>query len=312
MSELPIIDVSGLRSEKLADRATVGRALGEASRGIGFFYVVGHNLEGGRIAAAFAASRRFFALDMAAKQALSIKRSAHDRGYIALEDEQLDPTSPADYKEAFNIGLELAEDHPQMLAGVPFRGPNFWPDLPGWRDQILDFYNLAWSTGVLIHKGFCLDLGLEEDFFDDKLDAPIGVLRLLHYPPRPDGAPAQLGAGAHTDYGNVTLLATDGVPGLQVRRRDGGWIDAPHVEGALICNIGDCLMRWTGDEYVSTPHRVVRPNRDRYSIAFFLDPNPEARVETLPGRPARYRATTGADYLKEKLDATYAFRVETA
>ena len=94
------------------------------------------------------------------------------------------------------------------------------------------------------------------------------------------------------------------------RRCDGGWIDAPHVEGALICNIGDCLMRWTGDDYVSTPHRVLRPTRDRYSIAFFLDPNPETKVETLPGRPALYPATTGADYLKAKLDATYAFRVE--
>jgi isopenicillin N synthase-like dioxygenase len=312
MSELPIIDVSGLRSARLVDRQAVGRALGEASRGVGFFYVVGHDLGGDRIRDAFSASHRFFAQDMAAKQALSIKRSAHDRGYIALEDEQLDPTSPADYKEAFNVGLELAGDHPEVLAGIPFRGPNFWPDLPGWREQILDFYNRAWSTGVLIHKGFCLDLGLEEDFFDDKLDAPIGVLRLLHYPPRPDGAAAQLGAGAHTDYGNITLLATDGVAGLQVRRRDGGWIEPPHIEGALVCNIGDCLMRWTGDEYVSTPHRVVRPARDRYSIAFFLDPNPEARVETLPGRPARYPATTGADYLKEKLDATYAFRVETA
>ena len=235
MSELPIIDVSGLRSEKLADRATVGRALGEASRGIGFFYVVGHNLEGGRIAAAFAASRRFFALDMAAKQALSIKRSAHDRGYIALEDEQLDPTSPADYKEAFNIGLELPADHPEILAKAPFRGLNFWPDLPGWRAELLQIYDRFWSTGRLIHKGFCLDLGIAEDFFDDKIDAPVGTLRLLHYPTRRDGEAAQLGAGAHSDYGNITLLATDGVAGLQVRTLDGNWIDAPTIDGADRC-----------------------------------------------------------------------------
>jgi len=311
MTNLPTIDISGLRSADPSARRQVAEALGQAARGVGFFYVVGHDLGPDRITAAFAAARRFFAQDPAVKAALSIKRSDNDVGYVGLEDEQLDPDSPADYKEAFNIGLELPLDHPQILTKTPFRGANFWPDLEGWRAQMLDYYQRCWSTGVLIHRGFSLDLGIAEDFFDDKLDAPIGTLRLLHYPPSQGGAAAQLGAGAHTDYGNLTLLATDGVAGLQVRERGGDWIDAPHVAGALICNIGDCLMRWTGDDYVSTPHRVVRPSTDRYSIAFFLDPNPEARVETLPGRPALYPPTTGAAYLKERLDATYAHRGES-
>ncbi|HEY9344682.1 MAG TPA: 2OG-Fe(II) oxygenase family protein, partial [Inquilinus sp.] len=116
-----------------------------------------------------------------------------------------------------------------------------------------------------------------------------------------------------TDYGNVTILATDGVAGLQVRRRDGVWLDAPPVPGGFLCNIGDCLMRWTNDAYVSTPHRVQPPERERYSVAFFLDPNPEALVEALPGcvtadRPARYPPVLGADYLRSRLDATYAHR----
>ena len=312
MSSLPVIDLTGLRSARIEDRRAVAAELGRACREIGFFYVTGHDFPDGAIAAAFGASRRFFAQPEAAKAALSIKRSANDVGYVALEDEQLDPTSPADYKEAFNIGLELAPDHPDILAGAPFRGANFWPDLPGWREALLEVYDRFWSTGKLIHKGFCLDLGLAEDFFDDKIDAPIGVLRLLHYPPRQGGAAGQLGAGVHTDYGNITLLATDGVAGLQVKTRGGDWIDAPTLPGALICNIGDCLMRWTGDVYVSTPHRVARPASDRYSIAFFLDPNPEARVETLPGFPALYPPTTGGAYLKERLDQTYSHRADGA
>src|SRR5258705_1112227 len=117
--------------------------------------------------------------------------------------------------------------------------------------------------------------------------------RLLYSPPQPP-ATAAIGAGEHTDYGNLTLLVTDSVGGLEVRRRDGGWIAAPTIPGAFICNIGDCLMRWTNDVYVSTPHRVVnRGDRDRYSVAFFLDPNPDALVACLPTcvsaeRPPRY------------------------
>jgi isopenicillin N synthase-like dioxygenase len=312
MTSLPVIDVSGLRSDRAEDRRAVAEQLGRACRDTGFFYVVGHGFEAARLDSVFAAARRFFALPAETKQALSIKRSANDVGYVALEDEQLDPTSPADYKEAFNIGLELPADHPAILEAKPFRGVNFWPDLPGWREQMLDYYDHCWTVGRLIHRGFCLDLGIDEDFFEDKLDEPIGTLRLLHYPPRPDAADAQLGAGAHTDYGNITLLATDGVAGLQVRHRDGRWIDAPQIAGALICNIGDCLMRWTGDVYVSTPHRVIRPKTDRYSIAFFLDPNPDARVETLPGMAEKYPPTTGGAYIKEKLDMTYAHRVEVS
>lgn len=312
MANLPIIDISGLNSPSLEDRRAVGAELGRAAREVGFFYVTGHGVAPSAMANVFEASKAFFAQPRAAKLAVSIKRTDKEVGYVDLEDEQLDPAGTADHKEAFNIGLELPPDHPAIVEDRPFRGLNFWPDLPGWRELMLDYYDRCWSAGRLIHRGFSLDLGIAEDFFEDKLDEPIGILRLLHYPARQAGSPQRLGAGAHTDYGNLTLLATDGVAGLQVRRRGGGWIDAPTVEGAMICNIGDCLMRWTGDVYVSTPHRVVMPETERYSIAFFLDPNPEARVETLPGMTAKYPPTTGGEYLKQKLDSTYAHRADVA
>ena len=107
----------------------------------------------------------------------------------------------------------------------------------------------------------------------------------------------EIGAGEHTDYGNITLLATDGVGGLEVRTRDGQWLAAPSIEGAFVVNIGDCLMRWTNDVYVSTPHRVVsRGAGERYSIAFFLDPHPLARVEAIPSCvPAGAGAEISAD-----------------
>ena len=312
VASVPLIDISALRSPRLADRQAVAAELGCACREIGFFYAVGHGIPVPLIQGVFEASHRFFAQPLEAKQALSIKRSDNDVGYIALNDEQLDPDSPADPKEAFNIGLELPWDHPAMVQGQAFRGPNFWPDLPGWRETLLAYYDQCWSVGRLIHRGLSLDLQIDEDFFEDKLDEPIGILRLLHYPPRTQPAASSLGAGAHCDYGNITLLATDGVDGLQVRPRGDDWMDAPTIDGALICNIGDCLMRWTGDVYVSTPHRVIRPPADRFSVAFFLDPNPDAAVETLPGMTAKYPPTTGGEYLKQKLDASYAHRADAS
>jgi isopenicillin N synthase-like dioxygenase len=260
----------------------------------------------------FGAASAFFARPQAEKEALSIKRSPHNRGYVALDEEQLDPTKPADRKEAFNIGLDLAPDDPEVLAGRPFRGVNLWPGLPGFRDAMMAHFDAAWALGRLLHRGFALDLGLEEGWFEDKLDRPIATLRVLHYPAAaaPD---APLGAGAHTDYGNVTVLATDGVPGLEVRRRGGGWEAVPAVPGAFVCNIGDCLMRWTNGVYASTPHRVRAPSAERYSAAFFLDANPDAVVAALPSctgpdNPPRWPPITCADYLREKLDATYAHR----
>jgi isopenicillin N synthase-like dioxygenase len=310
MARIPIIDMSGLRSSELARRRGVAAELGRACREVGFFYLSGHGMDPAVANDIFQAARRFFTLPMAAKEALSIKRSPHNRGYVGLAVERLDDTAMADQKEAFNIGLELPPDDAEVLAAKPFRGMNLWPDLPGWRDQVLAYYDTCMRIQGDLHRGFALDLGLAEDFFADKMDRPAAVLRLLRYPagvPRADG---ELGAGQHTDYGNLTILATDGVAGLQVRGRDGIWLDAPHREDALICNIGDCLMRWTNDVYASTPHRVLRPARERYSVAFFADPNPDALVEVIQsciaaGETARYAPITGGAYLQSRLNATY-------
>jgi len=299
-SELPIIDMS-------ADETTLAGRVGDAARNIGFFYMTGHGIDPDLIAAVFAGAKQFFALPSEVKLRQSIKRSPHNRGYVAIEEESLDPSKPADFKEAFNIGLDLSAGDPRVVAGEPFRGVNLWP-----RQIMLAYFDAVWAAGRRLHRAVALDLGLDPGYFEDKLDQPMATLRLLHYPPQP-GRPAtgQIGAGTHSDYGNLTLLMTDEVAGLEVRKRDGEWIAALHIDGAFICNIGDCLMRWTNDVYVSTPHRVVnRAGRERYSVAFFLDPNPDAEVACLPtcqsaDRPPRYPTIAAGDYLRQRLDATY-------
>ena len=306
MTEIPVVDVSGLGAASPAQRRLAAATLGRACRDVGFFYVGGHGVERSVVDGVFAAAREVFALPAADKRALSIQAN---RGYVGLGAERLDERAQPDQKEAFNVGLELPPDDPELLAGAPFRAANQWPELPAWRDRVLRYYAACMGLQLAIHRGFALDLGLAEDFFADKMDRPAAVLRLLHYPAAEAGG-GELGAGQHTDYGNLTILATDGVAGLQVRRRDGVWLDAPHVPGTFVCNIGDCLMRWTNDVYVSTPHRVLRPPRERYSVAFFADANPDALVEALPGcvapgATAKYSPVRCADYLQGRLNATY-------
>jgi isopenicillin N synthase-like dioxygenase len=312
MLDLPIIDVAQLRDGSPEEREAAARQLGAACRQIGFFCISAHGIDAGYRRDLFEASRRFFAQSGAYKDALSINRSPHNRGYVALESERLDPQKAPDRKEAFNIGLELAPDAPEIVQARPLRGVNFWPDLAGWRELMLDYYGRCLDIGQVLHRGFCLDLGLEDEgFFDALLARPAAILRLLHYPAEGEdraSGPDQPGAGEHTDYGNITLLMTDGVAGLEVRTRGGEWLDVADTGDLILCNIGDCLMRWTNDVYRSTPHRVRIPDRERYSIAFFLDADPDAVVDPAdlhPQAAPRYAPITVGDYLLDRLTATY-------
>jgi isopenicillin N synthase-like dioxygenase len=318
-TQIPLIDVSKLLSGGPETLEQTAAEIGGACRTTGFFYITGHNVPQAMIEAAFRKSREFFALGQSQKDEVSFFHSPHNRGYIGFLKEALDATKPPDLKEAFNIGLELAPDDRELLAGVPFRGSNLWPGDAEFRDIMLAYFDAVWKLGRQLHRAFALDLKLLPDFFEDKLDKPMATLRLLHYLPHPQTFEAgQLGAGEHTDYGNITLLTTDAVEGLEVRTRAGEWLAAPAITGALVCNIGDCLMRWTNDVYVSTPHRVAPPkSQERYSIAFFLDPNPDAIVECLPacvepeGKP-RYAPIRGDDFLRSRLNPSYAHNANEA
>lgn len=309
---LPVIDLAPLVAGEPGGLERVAADIGNAAREIGFFYVKNHGVDAGLIKKTFAAAHTLFAQPLDAKMVLTKDFFKTNRGYVPMKGENLDPSKPSDLKEAFNIGLDLQADDPRIIRGEPFRAVNQWPDLPGWKKTVLGYFNAVWDLGRLMHRAIAVDLDADPDFFEDKLDAPLATLRLLHYPPQPGDAEAgQIGAGTHTDYGNITILLPDEVGGLEVRRRDGVWLKAPTIEGAFVCNIGDCLMRWTNDTYVSTPHRVVNATgRERFSIAFFFDPNPDAEVACMPGctgegRPAKYASISGADYLKSKLDASY-------
>ena len=305
---IPVLDFT--RFTTGTDRAGFVADLGAAARGPGFFLLTGHGIDAALQARVLAQADAFFGLPVADKEKVSILRTPHYRGWAHDGLESLDETSgQRDRKESFNIGYDMDPADPRVQAGEPFRGVNQWPDLPGFRETMLCYYDAALDLGVRLCRAIALDLGLPEDHFDGVFHEPLAALRVLHYPPA-TGAAGEIGAGAHSDYGVVTLLMTDGEPGLQVRPRGGDWMDVPHLAGAYVVNIGDCLMRWTNDIYVSTPHRVLPPRRQRRSVAMFVEANPDVVVAALPGTGApKYPPIRAADYLQSRLDATYTEKV---
>lgn len=298
---IPLLDWSRART----DRAALVADLGVAVRDTGFLLLQNSEIPADLRARVLAQTDAVFALPEAEKAEVAISNTPHFRGWARPGVESLDETrGEVDTKQTFNIGYDLPPGDPRI--GQPFRGPNQWPDLPGFRETMLAYYTAAQSQGTALLSLLAEDLGLAPDHFAPLFDAPLSALRLLHYPPA-TGAPGEIGAGAHTDSGAITLLMTDGEPGLQVRPRGGNWTDVPHVPGAYVVNIGDCLMRWSNDIYVSTPHRVLPPARTRRSVAFFVEANPDAVVEALPGTGnAKYPPVRAADYLQSRLQATYA------
>ena len=300
---IPVLDWSEAQTDRDGFRA----ALGAAVRKTGFFLLAGSQVPEELRADVLRLADVFFNQPRADKARLSILDTPHYRGWGKPGDESLDETRPeVDTKETFNIGYDLAPDDPRVLAGEPFRGVNRWPDIPGFADTMLAYYDACQAQASALLSVMAEDLGLPRDHFAALFTEPLSAMRLLHYPPA-TGAENEIGAGAHTDYGAITLLMTDGEPGLQVRPRGGDWTDVPSVPGAFVVNIGDCLMRWTNDIYVSTPHRVLPPQRQRRSVAFFCEANPDALVAALPGTGiAKYPPIRAADYLASRLEATYA------
>jgi isopenicillin N synthase-like dioxygenase len=314
---LPIIDITALYRDDPVARQDVADAIDQACRQWGFFYIKGHPISPERIAQVQAMAKAFFALEPDEKLKIDITQTRHHRGYGAIATEQLDPALPSDLKETFDMGLHLPADHPDVLAGKPLRGPNRHPDLPGWEALMQQHYLDMQSLAQTLLRAMTVHLGIATDFFDLRFQDPVSVLRMIHYPPRQTASCAeQQGAGAHSDYGCVTLLYQDSAGGLQVRNVQGQWIDAPPIDGTFVVNLGDMMARWSNDRYLSTPHRVVSPlGVDRYSMPFFAEPHPDTVIECLPGchsdeHPAKYPSTTCAQFLLSRFADTYAYRRE--
>lgn len=298
-TQLPVVDVSGLHSDELSAHQAVASKLADAARDCGFFYVTGHGIPGTLIDRLAAQARTFFALPLEEKMRWYIGNSQSHKGYVP-EGEEVLYGGTRDRKEAFDLGLDLPADDPDVLQGTPMLGPNVWPDVANFQGDVSAYYDAALTLGKTLFRGFALALGLPESHFDKLVTKPPAQLRLIHYPYNPDAVDVQ-GMGAHSDYECFTILLST-APGLEVMNGAGEWIDAPPVDGAFIVNIGDMLEVWTNGEFVATSHRVRRVRQERYSFPLFCVCDYPTRVEPLPSfvtpdRPARYPGVVIGEHL---------------
>jgi isopenicillin N synthase-like dioxygenase len=319
--QIPIIDIAPFARGGVAEREAVAQAVDRACSDLGFLIVAGHGVPEALIDDMRGVSRRFFDLPLAEKLRLKMPPDRY-RGYISIGNEalanSLDEASPPDIKESFSIGPFDLPDDAYHRAARPgnFFAPNLWPERPAELRPIWErYFREMERVSALLMRIFALGLGMPERFFDDKIDHHITNFSVIHYPEQPgEPLPGQLRAGAHTDYGSLTIVKPDDAPGgLQVFGKDGNWIDVPVVPGTFVVNLGDLMAEWTNDRWVSTLHRVVNPPRDkalgsrRLSIVFFHQPNYDAVVECLPtctgpGRPPRYGRTTSGEHVWLKVN----------
>jgi len=312
--KLSVIDVSDARGGDAVARRQVAQQLDNACRAQGFFYVQGHGVSPALRAAVFEQSRALFALPLATKECWHVRHSGIMRGYDPVGWQSLDLGQPADLKESFYLGVDRGPDDALVRAGVPNQGPNQWPDahlLPDFKVTVQAYERALASLGRLLLSLLAESLHLPAAYFDAFLTDPMPVLRLLHYPPRQSVLqPGQVGSGAHTDWGSVTILAQDEVGGLQVLL-DGQWVDAPFVPDSFVINLGDLMQRWSNERWRSNLHRVLpqEPGCERYSVAYFYDIDYHARVSALPGcfddsNPPRHAPITAGEHIVQMYQRT--------
>lgn len=295
---IPRLDAKALAAGERGTLAEMKRAAEE----VGFATVYNTAFTAARMRFVLAAYRAFFDLPVEIKDQVNMARTGSNRGWGAPQSEQVDPASNPDYKEVFDCGYTLPDG--DMRIALPVYAPNHWPDRPaGFETVIRAYYADALDVARGILRGIAMSIGADADFFDDKFTCPMALLRGNYYPPRPDWAgDKDFGIAAHTDYGCLTLLATDGQRGLEVQPRgQDGWLAVQAPPGEFIINFGEMLEMWTDGGVVATLHRVRGGAEERISVPLFFNPNVETNVAPL-GSGKLIRA---GDHLTRRYAETY-------
>ncbi|KAK1533137.1 hypothetical protein CPAR01_09845 [Colletotrichum paranaense] len=283
---IPSIDFSAVFASDAGAKKILVEQLEAACRSHGFFQLTGHGIPQSLLDAALDQSKELFSLPLEVKEKYDKNLGGFNRGYERLRSQNFEALAQGDLKEGYYFGKDLRIDNPKVLERKFNLGPNKYPkdvtDPVQFRKVIDDYHAAMCVLAEIIIRTLCATIGNDDDWVSDFIDTPIAVLRLLHYPPQaPNASATERGIGAHTDFGAITILLQDMVGGLQVwDRASSEWIDVKPTEGALVVNLGNLMMRWTNDRYLSNLHRVInKSGRERYSIPFFFSGNPDFVVE---------------------------------
>jgi len=321
---VPVIDISSYFSGDAAQRKRVAQLIDHACRSIGFLVISGHGVPESLIEEAQKVSRAFFDLPLEMKSKIFSKTPGAYRGYRGLEASVLaysrdDKDAAPDHRELFSIGpldIDPADPYYTSEQGARSIPPNIWVDaIPGFETTLRAYYRAMESLSLALMRLFALGLDLDEHWFDEKVDKHVSAFQLSNYPEqRQEPKKGQLRAGAHSDWGSLTILKAEDRPGGLEVFTDEEWRPVPIIPNTFIVNIGDMMARWTNDRWVSTLHRVVNPPRDktgasrRLSLVFFHNPNDGALVECIPTcrqGTAKYPPVTAGDYLRMRVTQTF-------
>ncbi|MDW3212463.1 MAG: 2-oxoglutarate and iron-dependent oxygenase domain-containing protein [Ilumatobacteraceae bacterium] len=319
-ARVPLVDLTGSDAPG-PDRDAVVATIAKACTDVGFLVVRGHGVADEAIREIESAAREFFALPEDEKLRCTRTGGAY-RGFTPAQRSALaasrDVETPPDLCELFTINRFDDPDVARRSGLEPgreaFFAPNVWPDEPErFRGAFERYYGIMEELAARLMRLMALALDLDEDWFADKLTDHITNLTVNHYPEiATPPAPGQLRRGEHSDWGSLTILYTDGEPGLQIRSPAGVWEDIPMVPGAFVINLGDLMARWTNGRWTSTTHRVVVPSDvrgDRISIAFFQQPAYDALIECIPtcatpDAPSLFEPITSGEWIVSMLDKT--------
>ncbi len=315
---IPVIDLEGALAFGGPRSSEVAGQVRAAAMSSGFFYVRHHGVPAAQVQRQFDLTRRLLDLPLATREALAMHKSRSMRGFELMGAQTLDLAARPDLKESFYCGMVYPDDHPYVQAGYQTYGGNQWPaELPEAPAQCEAYIQAMLVLSRRLMQLMALSLALPEDWFDSTGTDPMVTLRMVRYPAHPEGADAMtFGAGAHTDWGALTILAQDTHGGLEVQMPDGSWVAATPMAGCFVVNLGDMIPRWTNGLYHSNPHRVRNLHSGgapRYSIPFFYEPDYLARIEPVPGTVApgeapRFAPCTAGEHLAEMYRKTYSYQ----
>ena len=284
---------------------------------LGFFRIPFDCIDGSVREAAWSDARKFFALPEEKKQVVGFPEAGYPYGFSPFQFERLAASqgedTPPDLKESYSVGPDCLGPAPVDLADDEawIRSPSMWPTKPvGLRASWSAYFQALSDVSAKLLGIMAVALDLPFDYFDPLIDRHTSAMRALNYPEL-SGAPSDsLRAGAHSDYGTLTILRTDGVPGLEAQNVDGGWTGIADKPGTFVVNLGDSIAQWTNDRWRSTVHRVTTVDSSaRQSMAFFHMANWDAEIACLPTctdteNPPLYEPALAGPWLMSKFQST--------
>ena len=284
---------------------------------LGFFRIPFDCIDSAVREAAWSDARTFFALPEEVKQTVGFPEAGYPYGFSPFQFESLAASqgedTPPDLKESYSVGPDCLGAAPTDLADGEawIRSPSMWPMQPaGLRRSWSAYFQALSEVSAKLLGIMAVALELPVDYFNPLIDRHTSAMRALNYPRLTGSHPGSLRAGAHSDYGTLTILRTDGVPGLEAQNPDGSWTAIADNPETFVVNLGDSIAQWTNDRWRSTVHRVTTVDSSaRQSMAFFHMANWDAQIACLPtctdaNNPPRYEPALAGPWLMAKFQST--------